>query len=258
MPVCRSSITTMERWIGKIAVVTGASSGIGEAIAKVLVRTGVNVVGFARREERLQVISKELDGSKGSLHPVRGDVRNEADILRAFQYAKDKFGGVDILVNNAGICQHQAITEASTESLRALLEVNVLGAAVCAREAVKSIRQRGTEGHIININSILGLDATIATVPVSLYPASKFALHAMTINLREEIRQNRDNIRMTGIYPGLVKTEILEMSGADPRVYNKLPYVESEDIADAVIYALSAPCNVQVEEIKITPLHDKY
>ncbi|XP_015108897.1 farnesol dehydrogenase [Diachasma alloeum] len=245
----------MERWIGKIALVTGASSGIGEAIAKGFVGAGINVVGVARREERLQGLSKSLEGSKGSLHPVQADVRNEADILKAFKYAEDKLGGVDILVNNAGICHHESITEGSTEHFRAILEVNVLAPAVCAREAVKSIRQRGVEGHIFNINSILGLNATLSPVPISLYPASKFALHALTENLRQETRRNKDNIRVTGIYPGMVKTELLEMSGGDPRAFDKLPYVQQEDIPDALIYALSAPRNVQVEEIKINPLN---
>ncbi|XP_063981595.1 dehydrogenase/reductase SDR family member 11-like [Diachasmimorpha longicaudata] len=245
----------MERWIGKIALVTGASSGIGEAIAKAFVVAGINVVGIARREERLQVLAKSLEGSKGSLYPVRADVRNEADILKAFEYAKSAFGGVDVLVNNAGICHHEPITEGSTEHFRAILEVNLLAPAVCAREAVKSIRERGVEGHIFNMNSLLGLEPTLSPVPLSLYPASKCALRGLTENLRQETRRHKDNIRVTGIYPGLVKTELLELSGGDPRTFKVLPYVQQEDISDSLIYALSAPPNVQVEEIKINPLN---
>lgn len=93
----------MERWNGKVAIVTGASAGIGEAIARSLVFHGLNVLGLARREDRLQKLSQDLKQSKGTFYYLRCDVENEEDILKAFAFVNDKFGSVDILINNAGI-----------------------------------------------------------------------------------------------------------------------------------------------------------
>lgn len=93
----------MERWVGKIAIVTGASSGIGEAISKAFAAAGCHVVGLARREDRLNNITEELSGVKGSFSGVKCDVRNEENILNAFKFTEDKFGGVDVLVNNSGL-----------------------------------------------------------------------------------------------------------------------------------------------------------
>lgn len=100
----------MERWIGKVAVVTGASSGIGEAIARSFVDAGLIVLGLARRDDKLKLIADSLKKSKGSFYYKRCDVRNENDIIQAFAYAENKFGGIDVLVNNAGIAKSSTIT----------------------------------------------------------------------------------------------------------------------------------------------------
>ncbi|KAK0072780.1 hypothetical protein PV325_010804 [Microctonus aethiopoides] len=236
----------MNRWIGKSAVVTGASSGIGEAIAKSLVNAGMNVFGLARRENRLDELSKSLNDAKGSFNYSRCDVRNENDILKAFDNVEQKFGGVDVLVNNAGLGLPGTIGDATTETFRTVLDVNVLGPAIFMREALKSMSKRKTEGHIININR-----------DINLYSPSKYALHAMNAILRDEITGKKENIRVTGIYPGLVKTEFVDHSGHGREVYNIASYVKSEQIADCVLFALSAPSGTQVDQIVITPLHMK-
>lgn len=99
----------MDRWVGKVAIVTGASSGIGEAICKTLVVAGLNVLGLARREDRLKQLAVSLKNAKGSFHYLRCDVRNENDILKAFAYAVKNLGSVDVLINNAGIVKNSTI-----------------------------------------------------------------------------------------------------------------------------------------------------
>lgn len=100
----------MNRWIGKVALVTGASSGIGESISRAFVGAGLHVLGLARREEKLKQLSNSLANSAGSFNYIKCDVRNENDILKAFSYAENKLGSIDILVNNAGIARHEYIT----------------------------------------------------------------------------------------------------------------------------------------------------
>ncbi|XP_034936180.1 farnesol dehydrogenase-like [Chelonus insularis] len=243
----------MERWVGKLAIVTGVSSGIGEAITRALVGNGVNVLGLARREDKLKELSKKLEKSKGSFHYAKCDVRQEKDILNAFTLAENKFGGINILVNNAGIATSGVITDTTTENFEAVLDVNVLAPAICIREAIKSMRKNKKEGHIFNINSVAGLRATAAGIPLHIYPASKFALRGMTENLRVELAKNKDIIRLTSIYPGLVKTEILEKGNVGNKIFDLVPYLETKDISDSLIFALSAPPNVQLEDLVITP-----
>lgn len=108
--VLHDTSTRMNRWIGKCAVVTGASSGIGEAIAKSLANSGMNVIGIARRVDRLEELSKELQSTKGSFQYVRCDLCNEEDILKAFKFVEEKFGCVDVLINNAGTALKDTIS----------------------------------------------------------------------------------------------------------------------------------------------------
>ncbi|XP_057318348.1 uncharacterized protein LOC130663244 [Microplitis mediator] len=247
----------MDRWAGKFAIVTGVSSGIGEVLAKELVTLGVNVLGLARRENRLQELSKSLKNSKGAFHYLKCDLRNEQDILNAFAFAEKNFGRVDILVNNAAILTHDTFENAKTEDYRALLDINVLAPALCIREALKSMRKHKNEGHIININSVAGHNAAISPVPVNLYPASKFALRAMTETLKLEIKTNNDKIRITGIHPGLVKTEIINAIDGISEILKVMPYLESKDVVDCVIFALSAPPHVQIDELTVTAYTNK-
>lgn len=245
----------MERWIGKIAIVTGASSGIGEAISKAFATAGCHVVGLARREDRLNKLTNELSSVKGSFDGIKCDIRNEEDIINAFKYAEDKFGSIDVLVNNSGICENKFLSDSTIENIRSVIDVNLIGAALCTREAVKIMRKHESEGHIININSILGLNANLANAPIGMYAASKFGLRAMSHNWRKEFTQKKDKIRITEVYPGLVKTEIVNSYDPTGKMYDVLPHLKAKDISDCVIFALSAPSHVQVEEITVTPLH---
>nr|XP_003705303.1 PREDICTED: dehydrogenase/reductase SDR family member 11-like [Megachile rotundata] len=238
----------MDRWNGKVAIVTGASSGIGEATAAALVKKGVKVVGLARRVEKLQELGKKL--GKDKFHSIQCDVRKEEDILKAFQWTEKELGGVDILVNNAGVAVHSQILESPTEEYYKVIDTNLIAPAVCAREAVKSLKKRGSPGHIININSIAGHFAESIHLPLGMYCPSKYGLTALGSELRHELIAGELKIKVTSISPGAVKTDMI--TGVLPPNI-KIPILEAEDIAAAVVYALETPERVEIPEITIIP-----
>ncbi|XP_014476932.1 PREDICTED: dehydrogenase/reductase SDR family member 11-like [Dinoponera quadriceps] len=240
----------MNRWIGKVAVVTGASSGIGEAIATTLVEHGLKVVGLARRIDKLREIAERLATAKGSFHPIQCDVVKEEEILKAFEYA-NSLGGVDILINNAAVIYPETIIDGTTEKYHSILDINVAAVAICTREATKSMRERNVEGHIININSTAGHNASIAKAPLSLYHTSKYAITGMTEVIRNELTAVKAPIKVTSLSPGLVKTDLPANLAPLDTIFKIAPHLLSQDIADAVVYLLGTPPHVQVTELSI-------
>ncbi|XP_046623473.1 farnesol dehydrogenase-like [Neodiprion virginianus] len=247
----------MDRWAGKVAVVTGASSGIGAAIVEGLVEAGVQVVGLARRLEKLQALAASLEGTPGKLYPRKCDVRKEEELLDAFKWVKAEVGGVDILVNNAGISNSKKIIDADVDSLRSILEVNVLAMAIATREAVASMKSRDVEGYIVNINSVTG-----HTIPTfdgfasSIYVPSKHAVTALTETVRMELATDPKNkIKITSISPGFVETDIMQAGdfpNAD-KFFQSTPHLDVKDVVNAVSYVLGTRNIVQVTEIIIRP-----
>ncbi|XP_021929710.1 farnesol dehydrogenase-like [Zootermopsis nevadensis] len=233
----------MERWSGRVAVVTGASSGIGAAIAEELVKKGLKVVGLARRQERIQELSKSLKSAKGKLYAVKCDVSKESDVQGAFKWVKDNLGGVDILVNNAAAGYDTSLINGSTEEMKKMLDLNVLGLSVCTKEALQSMKERGVDdGHIIHINSLAG--HMPPGEKYAIYYATKHAVTALTEGLRRELVKQNSKIRVTSLSPGLVKTEMPPQAFLDA-----CPYLNAEDIADGVLYVLGTPPHVQVLEL---------
>jgi NADP+-dependent farnesol dehydrogenase len=262
-------VISMERWRGKVAIVTGASAGIGAAIAKQLVEEGLQVVGLARRSERVEELAKKLQSKKGKLHAVKADISKEEDILNAFKWTSDNLGPVHILVNNAGIIQQTNLTEGDTEKWKRVLDTNVMGLCIATREAVKVMKAKKIDGHIIHINSIAG--HTIPNFPgLNVYPASKHAVTALTETLRQEFNHLGLKIKITSVSPGGVDTEIAQTNNFDitpqiveemkkmPRLRTKMPMLESEDVADSVLYVLSTPPHVQIHELTIKPVGEMF
>ncbi|XP_063060897.1 dehydrogenase/reductase SDR family member 11 [Engraulis encrasicolus] len=251
----------MERWKGRVALVTGASVGIGAAIAKALVRHGMKVVGCARTVEKIEKLAAECQsaGLSGSLIPYKCDLSNEEEILSMFSAIKTLHQGVDVCINNAGLAHPEPLLSGKTEGWRTMMDVNVLALSICTREAYQSMKERNVDdGHIININSMSG-HRVVPSSAVHFYSATKYAVTALTEGLRQELREANTHIRATAISPGLVETEFaFRLHGDDPEkaaaTYASIKCLEAGDIASAVVYALSAPPHVQIGDILMRPV----
>ncbi|XP_068902387.1 farnesol dehydrogenase-like [Tenebrio molitor] len=250
-------VLSMDRWVGKVAIVTGASSGIGKAIAASLVEHGLIVVGTARRSELVEEHSKQLSGKKGKLHGIKADFTKEEDILKTFAWTTKNLGPVHILVNNAGTTKPTNLTEGKTEDWKAVLDLNVLGLCIATREAVKVMKANNIKGHIVHINSVLGHNV-FSGAHVNVYPASKYAVTALTETLRQELNHLSSKIKITSVSPGLVESELTTLNKTQSperkAMLEKMPILKSEDIADGVVYALSTPEHVQIHELTIKPV----
>ncbi|XP_069683473.1 dehydrogenase/reductase SDR family member 11-like [Periplaneta americana] len=253
----------MERWMGRVAMVTGASGGIGAAITKELVKQGLKVVGLARRVDKIQEQSAELKSASGKLYPLKCDVTNESDVKEAFKWVKSNLGGVDILVNNAGGDSGNSLINGPIDSWKTIMNLNVLALSVCTKEAIESMKERKVDdGHIVHINSTLGHSVPPAELGFSMYTASKHAVTALTEALRKELTNMKTKIRVTAVSPGMVKTNFLASSGADTATvnatYSSNPHLLPKDVADCVLFAISAPPHVQIHDIILHPVGEIY
>ena len=228
----------------KVAVITGASSGIGKGIALKLSNEGATVVLVARDEKKLDQVSTELRkaGAK-NYEIISADVTNREDIDRALQQAEEEFGKVDILVNSAGQMKSSAITEGEVQAWDDMIDVNLKGT-LYAINAVMPHFQQQQSGHIVNIASISGFEVTKSS---ALYSATKAAVHAITQGLEKELAKT--GIRSTSISPGMVDTAMT--SDTD---WGSRKMLEPKDIANAVVYALTQPSHVNVNEITVRPV----
>ncbi|XP_066247068.1 farnesol dehydrogenase-like [Euwallacea similis] len=236
---------SLTRFTGKLAVVTGASYGIGEEIVRTLVKNGINVAGIARSVDKVQEIAKQLSNEKGKLHAFKGDLTKQEDILSVFNEIDKKLGPIHVLINNAAVFPTTDIIDGDIEKWKSVLDTNVLAVAICIREAVKSMKNSNVKGQIININSTFG-HRIYDVKGFQLYGASKFALTALTETVRLEINREKLPIQITSLSPGLVKTEGIKQTFGE-EVVALLP----RDIAEAVLYVLSTPEHVNVKELTI-------
>ncbi|XP_018319731.1 farnesol dehydrogenase-like [Agrilus planipennis] len=252
----------MERWVGKVAVVTGASSGIGAAIAEALVKEGLIVAGFARRKERIEELAKKLQqaNAKGKLHAVKVDMTKENEIIDGFNWVKKNLGPIHVLVNNAGGARSTTLINGDTQRWKEVFDVNVIGLTIATREAVKDMTANKVDGHIIHINSVVG--HKVINVPgVNVYPASKYAVTALSETLRHEFIQNKLKIKITSLSPGHVDTEFRDAADlkVDPSsIFAKIKGSTTEDIANGVLYVLGTPPHVQIQELTITGIDEPY
>ena len=244
----------MERWRDRVALVTGASSGIGRAVARTLLTAGMRVAACARRVERVEALRDEVPG--GDLLPLRADLRDAAQIGRMFASIRQQWGGVDVVINNAGLGYDAPLVSGDSEQWREMLEVNVLAVAVCTREAVQDMRQRGDDGHVLHIAS---MSSHRVTPQAGMYAATKHGVAALTEGLRQELRALGSGIRVTAISPGFVETEFAEKSSGSKQaaqaIYSRYKVLEADDIAGAVVWALAQPPHVQIHDILLRPTH---
>lgn len=236
---------------GKIVVVTGASSGIGEATAEALTAEGATVVAVARREERLEDLRRRLEGNGARIMTTRCDITDEKQAHSLIHTAREEFGRVDILVNNAGVMLPSRIEKGLSDDWRKMFEVNVLGLLYATDAAVAVMKEQGS-GHIVNVSSVAG---RVSSPPFGVYSGSKYAVNAISESLRSEVVEY--GIRVTIIEPGAVVTELTDHI-TDDEVRKALSGEEfeklrSEDIANAISYAVTQPQRVNVNELLIMP-----
>jgi NADP-dependent 3-hydroxy acid dehydrogenase YdfG len=243
----------MPKLDGKVAVVTGASSGIGEATAEALAAEGATVVVAARREERLADLTKRIEEGGGKVLAATCDVTDEAQAHGLIRRAEDEFGRVDILVNNAGVMLLSTVGKGLSDEWRRMFDVNVLGLLYATDAAIETMKRQGG-GHLVNVSSVAGRKVTRDSSGV--YAGSKFAVGAISEGLRQELLQ--DNIRVTIVEPGAVATELTDhITDEDAREslggLLNLEILQAEDIAKAIVYAVTQPKRVSVNEILIRP-----
>ncbi|CAH1736396.1 farnesol dehydrogenase-like [Aphis gossypii] len=245
----------MERWSGKVAIVTGASAGIGAAIAVELAKNGVHVVALARRENALKELAETVNYKEyGTIYTKVCDVTNEQAVKDVFSWVDSTLGGASILINNAGVAKLSSLLNGKLKDWQDTINLNVLALSVCSREAYKSMTKNKIDGHIIQINSIAGHCLT-PYFGFKMYNASKHAVTVLCDGLRHELQLMGSKIKVSSISPGPVATEILAevskvMKDASTKDFNIL---NTNDIANAVITSLATPPNVLIAEMTIIP-----
>uniref|UniRef100_A0A182PNN2 Dehydrogenase n=1 Tax=Anopheles epiroticus TaxID=199890 RepID=A0A182PNN2_9DIPT len=241
----------MEKWTGKIALVTGASSGIGQDVALALANAGMVVVGIARRAELITLLSTKVTGT-GKIYAKKCDVSNEGEIMETLTWIRREFGGVDVLINNAGIYRYQFISQSETSDFRDTFNVNVLATCIFIREVVKDMQARATCGHIVVLNSLLGKRIPDVSMPLfGVYPASKYALVGVTEVLRQELSFLKLPIKVTSIHPGMVETDMIKVF--DSKLAERLPKLQVRDITASIMHCLETPPEVRIDELTIMP-----
>jgi NADP-dependent 3-hydroxy acid dehydrogenase YdfG len=239
---------------GRVAAITGASSGIGHATAVELARAGAAVAVGARRRERLEALVEEIESEGGRAIAIDVDVA-DADQARSFvQRAHDELGGLHILVNNAGVMLLGPVEGASLDDWRQMMDVNVYGVLYCTHAALPLIREAGG-GDVVNVSSVAG---RLATAGAAVYNLTKFGVTGFTEALRQEALHSK--IRVTAVEPGMVETE-LQGHNRDPAVRRALERnrerigtpLTSTDVARAIVHAVSLPPHVCLNEVVVRP-----
>ncbi|XP_055384598.1 farnesol dehydrogenase-like [Condylostylus longicornis] len=245
----------MNRWENRVAVVTGASSGIGAAIVIDLIKAKMIVVGLARRLDRMEKLREELPTDlKSNFHYLKCDVSNEENVKNCFQWINENLGGTDVLVNNAGCLKYGTLSnDLTSDEIRNCLNTNVMGIVYCTKEAFKSMKERDFNGHVILINSLSGqMPINLPGISLNIYAPTKYAVTALTETYRQEFRDLKTKIKITSISPAGTDTEIIPEEWKKHGDLNDL--LRPSDIAEAVLYTLGTGPNCQVHEITIKPL----
>jgi NADP-dependent 3-hydroxy acid dehydrogenase YdfG len=241
---------------GRVALITGASSGIGEGAAIGLAAAGAQVAVSARRADRLERLVKQIENSGGKAIALPGDVADEAVATKIVADTVKQLGRLDILVNSAGVIQPGGIENADTAQWRRVMDINLMATLYTCTAAIGQMRAQGS-GDIINISSIAGRRASAAFGP---YSTSKFALTALTEGMRQEL--GNYGIRVCIIEPGATTSEVSE-GITDPKVrdairkhVNKEGAMKPEDVAAAIVLVVSLPPRANISELLIRPTID--
>lgn len=241
---------------GKVALVTGASSGIGEAAAVALAAAGAVVAVSARRADRLAGLVARIEAAGGKALALAGDMAVEADAIKAVEDTVAQLGRIDILINSAGIMEPGGIEGGRLDLYRKTVDINLMGTVYTCHAAIPHMIRQGV-GDIINISSLAGRKGGPAT---SAYSASKHAVNSMTDGLRQEVGDR--NIRVSILMPGATRTEVGD-NITDPNWRKAIQAhvtkdgaVEPSEIADTLVFMLAMPRHVNIAEISVRPTID--
>ncbi|MCA0268600.1 MAG: SDR family NAD(P)-dependent oxidoreductase [Bacteroidetes bacterium] len=232
---------------GKVAVVTGASSGLGKAFSMALHHEGMTVFGLARRKDRLDEMAKVL-GER--FVAVECDVTDDESLQKAFAHVGKTMGRLDVLVNNAGLGQFGDFEALTPEQLDVQLDTNVRGLIRASQLAVPTMaaqaqKNGGLGGHIVNIASVAGL---VGNPQISVYNATKFAVRGVSEAMMKELRPQ--GIKVTCFYPGSVETEFADVAGSK----GNPDAMHAEDLADTLVHVLKAPRRYLISEVVMRPM----
>jgi 3-oxoacyl-[acyl-carrier protein] reductase len=227
---------------GQIALVTGAGRGIGKAVCTALGAAGAHVVAAARTESEIKAVAARITDAGGKATALRVDLAQESSILALFKQVQERFGQLDVLIANAGLGLYGPVRDFRTEDLDKLLAVNLRGAFLCCREAVRLMEPR-KRGYIINISSVVGFKAYVNQ---AAYAATKHGIMGLTKALALEAQPH--DIRVSAILPGGVDTGLVRAARPD---LDPKDLLQPEDIAQTVLYLLSLSDRAAVDQIYI-------
>lgn len=240
----------MSQALDKVVVITGASSGIGEATAKELAQGGAKIVAVARRVAKLEQLVKDIEADGGAAIAVEADVTSLEDMERAAKAAIEKFGRLDVWVNNAGVMPLSPVEMNRIDEWNWMVDVNIKGVLNGIAAAQPTMREQGS-GHFVNVSSVAG---HLVFPTAAVYCATKFAVRALGEGMRME---SDGSIRVTNISPGAVATELTDHIAVDAVKEGISEFAEiaigADAIARAIYYAVSQPADVDVNEVIVRP-----
>ena len=236
---------------GKVVVITGASSGLGEATARFLSAQGASVVLGARRVDRLQSLANELNGSGAKALAIPTDVTDYDQVRKLVDAAVQTYGRVDVMINNAGLMPSSPLERLKIDDWNRMIDVNIKGVLYGIAAALPYMKEQKA-GHIINVSSVAGHKVRAGA---AVYAATKHAVRALSEGLRQEVKPY--NIRTTVISPGLVASE-LPNTATEPDIAENMRKayeiaIPADSFARAVAYAMSQPADVDINEILFRP-----
>ncbi|MGY1593409.1 SDR family NAD(P)-dependent oxidoreductase [Geodermatophilus sp. SYSU D00708] len=238
---------------GRVALVTGASSGIGEATAVALAEAGAAVAIGARRRDRLDALAGKLRDAGARVLPLDLDVTDEASCADAVRRTREELGGLDVLVNNAGVMLLGTIVGADPEDWRRMVQTNVMGVLYMTHAVIDGMLEQGS-GDVVNISSVAGRTARKGA---GVYNASKWAVNAFSESLRQEVTAR--GVRISLVEPGAVATELSshitqpEALEASRQMAASMRTLQADDVARAIVYVVTQPPHVAVNEVLVRP-----
>lgn len=245
------------RLAGKVALVTGASSGIGAATALALAGEGAKVAVAARRRDRLQDLAARIKAGGGEALVLEVDVTDEAAVRRMVSDTRQQLGRLDVLVNNAGVMLLGAVVGADTTEWRRMVELNVMALLNATHAALPVMLEQATPDDVCDIVNVSSVAGRVARAGSGVYNATKWAVNAFSEALRQEVTER--GIRVTLVEPGAVATELAshvtdeQAKAAMAKRFGQIRMLDADDIARAIVYVVTQPAHVAVNEVLVRP-----